>query len=158
MFLARTDRIATVPLHWSLLPASQLCLVTGKGAVTRGDIEAYVAGTIREGAKGFAKLVDMTGCTLALDHDDLETVARQLVQYGWGDRPGPVAIIVDTAFNLDMAVLVKQRVGSRPFRIFTGLTAARAWLESYRDGYAAVEPNGSFPRGDGPQSRVLRAH
>jgi hypothetical protein len=45
-----------------------------------------------------------------------------------------VAIIVSTAYNLDMAVLVKQRVGSRPFRIFTNRVAARAWLDSYREG------------------------
>ena len=100
--------------------------------MTRADIEAYLAGTIRDGAKGYAKLVDITACTLALDHDDLESVAHDLVQYGWGERAGPVAMIVDTALNLDMAVLVKQRVGDRPFRIFTSLGAARGWLESYR--------------------------
>jgi len=29
-----------MPLHWSLLPGSQLCIVTGRGTVTRADIEA----------------------------------------------------------------------------------------------------------------------
>jgi hypothetical protein len=146
-----------MPVHWSLLPDSQLCFVTGRGKVTRADIEAYVAGTIREGAKGYAKLVDMTACTLALDHDDLESVAHGLVQYGRGERPGPVAIIVDTALNLDMAVLVKQRVGDRPFRIFTGLAAARSWLDSYRDSYSEFGPSDSFPTGGGPRHRPLRA-
>ena len=144
-----------MPIHWSLLPDSQLCIVTGSGTVTGADIASYVAGTIREGAKGYAKLVDMTDCSLALDHDDLEGVARDLIQYGWGERPGPVAIIVRTALNLDMAVLVKQRVGDRPFRIFTSLTAARSWLESYVESYRLYADD-SLPTDDGQRPRPLR--
>lgn len=97
----------------------------------------------------------MTACSLVLDHDDLEGVARDLIQYGWGARPGPVAIIVHTALNLDMAVLVKQRVGDRPFRIFTSLPAARSWLESYVESYRPYADD-SFPPDDGLRPRPLR--
>lgn len=146
-----------MPVHWSLLPESKLCIVTGRGKVTRADIEAYLAGTIREGAKSYAKLVDTTACIFALDHDDLESVAHDLVQYGWGERAGPVAIIVDTAFNLDMAVLMKQRVEGRPFRIFTSSAAARDWLQSYVDNYRQFSPDDSFPMAGRPRPRPLRA-
>ena len=146
-----------MPLHWSLLPDPQLCIVTGRGTVTRADIEAYLAATVREGAKAYAKLVDLSGCTLALDHDDLESVARGLVQYGRLERPGPVAIVVDTALNLDMAVLMKQRVRGRPFRIFTTLGAARDWLESYVDSYREFGSDDSVPPGGGLRHRPLRA-
>ena len=61
-----------MPLSWSTLPDSQLCIVSGEGTVTRSDIDTYLAGTIGEGAKGYAKLVDITACTLALDADDLD--------------------------------------------------------------------------------------
>ena len=122
-------------LNWSHLAQSQLCIATGEGTVTRADIEAYLDGTIRAGAKGYAKLVDITNCTVSLDADDLESVASRLMAYGWGDRAGPVAIVVDSALNLDMAVLLKQRVGDRPFRIFTSAGAARAWLASYLESY-----------------------
>ena len=64
-----------MPLSWSILPASQLCIVSGEGTVTRSDIYTYLARTIAEGTKGYAKLVDITACTLALDADDLDTVA-----------------------------------------------------------------------------------
>jgi hypothetical protein len=59
-----------MPLNWSNLPQSRMCIVTRDGAVTRADIDAYLAGTIREGVKGFAKLVDIMSCTLALSADD----------------------------------------------------------------------------------------
>ena len=146
-----------MPVHWSLLPESKLCIVTGRGKVTRADIEAYLAGTIREGAKSYAKLVDATACILALDHDDLESVAHDLVQHGWGERPGPVAIIVDTASNLDMAALMKPRVEGHPFRIFTSSAAARDWPESHVDSYRQFSPDDAFPTAGGPRPRPLRA-
>ena len=49
-----------MPLSWSTLPDSQLCIVSGEGTVTRSDIYTYLARTIAEGAKGYAKLVDIT--------------------------------------------------------------------------------------------------
>jgi hypothetical protein len=142
-----------MPLSWSTLPDSQLCIVSGEGTVTRSDIDAYLVGTIAEGAKGYAKLVDITACTLALDADDLDTVAHRLMQYGRGDRPGPVAMVVGSAPNLDMAVLMKQKVGDRPFRIFTSVGAARSWLTSYQESY---DPE-ALASGFSTRSRLLRA-
>jgi hypothetical protein len=142
-----------MPLSWSTLPDSQLCIVSGEGTVTRSDIDAYLAGTIGEGAKGYAKLVDVTTCTLALDADDLETVAHRLMRYGMGDRPGPVAMVVGSALNLDMAVLLKQRAGDRPFRIFTSIGAARSWLMSYQESYDPAV----FATGLSTRWRALRA-
>jgi hypothetical protein len=124
-----------MPLSWSTLPGSKLCIVSGEGTVSRADIDAYLTRTIDEGAKGYAKLVDITACTLALDADDIEAVADRLVQYGMGERPGPVAMVVGSALNLDMAVLLKQRAGDRPFRIFTTIGAARSWLTDYQRSY-----------------------
>ena len=68
-----------MPLSWSTLPDSQLCIVSGEGTVTRSDIDTYLAGTVGEGAKGYAKLVDITACTLAIDADDLAAVAHRLM-------------------------------------------------------------------------------
>src|ERR671912_1494245 len=113
-----------MPLSWSILPASQLCIVSGEGTVTRSDIETYLAGTIGDGTKGYAKLVDITTCTLALDADDLEMVADRLMRYGMGERPGPVAMVVGSALNLDMAEVLKPRAGARPVPILTHLGAA----------------------------------
>ena len=53
-----------MPLNWSTTPHSRLFIVTDEGMVTRADIAPYLAGTIHEGAKGQAKLVDIRTCTL----------------------------------------------------------------------------------------------
>ena len=142
-----------MPLSWSILPDSQLCIVSGEGTVTRSDIDTYLAGTVGDGAKSYAKLVDITACTLALDADDLETVARRLLHYGVGERPSPVAMVVGSALNLDMAVLLKQRAGDRPFRIFTTIGAARSWLTSYQETYDPA----AFATGFSTRRRSLRA-
>ena len=69
--------------------------------------------------------------------DDARCVSRLTIQVQT-DRTGPVAMIVSNALNLDMAVLMKQRVGDRPFRIFTDIDAARAWLASYHESYRLI--------------------
>jgi hypothetical protein len=124
-----------MPLSWFSRPRSQLCIATGNGAVTRADIESYLAGTERQGATGYEKLVDITACTLTLSTDDLEQLSQRLIRYGRDHQAGPVAMIVATPLNLDMVVLLKQRVGDRPFRIFTSALAARSWLAGYGESY-----------------------
>jgi len=111
---AIADGTTNVPVHGRCCRISQLCIVTGQGAVTRSDIEAYVAGTFARAPKGYAKLVDMTTCVLARrPTDDLESVApTRGVRLGGASRP--VAMIVDTAFNLDMAVLVSRGSATAP--------------------------------------------
>jgi hypothetical protein len=42
-------------------------------------------------------------------------------------------MVVGSALTLDMAVLLKQKAGDRPFRIFTSIGAARSWLKSYQE-------------------------
>ena len=59
-------------------------------------------------------------------------MARLLIQYGSDGSAGPVALVVHGALNIDMAVLLKQRVGARPFRVFTNPLEARGWLMTFR--------------------------
>lgn len=117
-----------MPLGWTRSDGFGILTVVGQGDVSRRDIEDYLNATVREGTKAHAKLVDVTAANLNLDRDDLESVARTLLEYGVGGGAGPVALVVQGALNIDMAVLLKQRVGPRPFRIFTNPLDARGWL------------------------------
>ena len=117
-----------MPLGWTRSDEFGILTVVGQGDVGRRDIEDYLNATVREGTKSHAKLVDITIGTLNLDRDDLESVARTLLEYGVGGGAGPVAMVVHGALSIDMAVLLKQRVGPRPFRVFTDPLDARGWL------------------------------
>ena len=118
-------------LYWTIHHDLGMVAVGGDGSITRADIERYLAATIHGGAKAYAKLIELPSISaLLLDHDDIESVAESLLDYGKGERPGPVAFVVHTALHLDMMMLLKQRVGPRPFRIFTTMAEAGAWLRS----------------------------
>ena len=120
-------------LRWMRSDEFGILTVVGQGDIGRQDIEEYLNATVREGTKPHAKLVDLTVGNLILDRDDLESVARTVVEYGVGGEAGPVAMVVLGALNIDMAVLLKQRVGARPFRVFTDPLEARGWLMTFRD-------------------------
>lgn len=122
-----------MPLRWMRSDEFGILTVVGQGDIGRQDIEEYLNATVREGTKPHAKLVDLTVGNLILDRDDLESVARTVVEYGVGGEAGPVAMVVLGALNIDMAVLLKQRVGARPFRVFTDPLEARGWLMTFRD-------------------------
>jgi hypothetical protein len=138
-----------MPLHCSISTDPDMVLVHGVGQITRSDVEQYLAATISEGVKGYAKLILLGSSTLALSPADLDAIADSLIEYGRGERPGAVAIVAGTALNLDMAVLLKQRVGTRPFSIFVDARQAMRWLDTFDprvvnrmlpDGWAIVRP------------------
>jgi hypothetical protein len=68
---------------------------------------------------------------MVLTPDELDDVARSLVEYSRGEKPGPVAFVCGNPLNLDMIVLLKQRVGARPFSIFVDTREAAQWIESF---------------------------
>lgn len=136
-----------MPLSWLRSDEFGILTVVGQGDIGRQDIEEYLDATVREGTKAHAKLVDLTVGNLILDRDDLESVARTVVEYGVGGEAGPVAMVVLGALNIDMAVLLKQRVGSRPFRVFTDSLAARGWLMTFRA--SPAEPGAARPTAQG---------
>lgn len=120
-----------MPLHCSILTDADVVVVRGVGQVTRTDIEEYLTATLNDGVKGHAKLILLGNCTLALSPADLDAVADSLIAYAVGERPGPVAIVAGNVLNLDMCVLLKQRVGARPFSIFVDARQAARWIGAF---------------------------
>lgn len=138
-----------MPLYWSIssgpgVGCPEVVVVRGVGKVTRSDIEQYLAETLGKGVKGHAKLILLGISTLSLSPDDLDAVAVSLVDYGRGERPGAVAIVAGNALNLDMAILLKQRVGNRPFSVFVDAREAMLWIADF---YAS-KPAGGAGRSD----------
>jgi hypothetical protein len=122
-----------MPFDWTNLHSSKFCIVSAYKRVTRYDIEQFLTASVQDGFQDYAKLIDMTTGALSLDAEDGWAVAASLTRYFRSGPSGPIAIVVADAVNLDMAVLLKQRIGNRPFRIFTNATAARSWLEDQED-------------------------
>lgn len=119
-------------LNWTVLTDQHLVVVNGHGQVTREDIDGYLAASIRSGTKAYAKLIEIgTTCALDLSADDLDHVVQRHADYARDGGVGPVAIVVHSPLNLDMAMLLKQRVGNRPYSIFVSTSDALAWLRTF---------------------------
>jgi hypothetical protein len=118
-------------LSWTVLTDQHLVVVKGDGRVTRDDIDQYLAATIKSDAKAFAKLIELVPTsTLDLSCADLDHVVQSHVDYAKDGGVGPVAIVVHSSLNLDMAMLIKQRIGNRPYAIFVSMPEAVIWLRT----------------------------
>src|SRR6185503_5846663 len=107
-----------MPLHSTVLPDQGLALVAGEGKVTRSDIKGCLSLFKGQAVDRYGKLVNLTRAELVLSPIDIETIAYCLRRYCAKALPGPIALSVYNAYNLDMAVLLKQGVVSAKFRIF----------------------------------------
>jgi hypothetical protein len=143
--LAPSGVAQSMPLYCSMVNESRLVIVRGLGKVTRSDIAEYLAQTLREGVKAYGKLILMGDSTMVLTSEELDEVADSLVAYARGQKPGPVAFVAGNPINLDMIVLLKQRVGGRPFSIFIDAREAAQWLEGFSQPPAVsrIAPEGS---------------
>jgi hypothetical protein len=141
-----------MPLRWSIAHDPDFVLVRGAGRISRPEIEKYLDDTIAEGARGYPKLILLDRGVLALSPADLDGVAERMIRYGRGGAAGPLAMVVTDPLNLDMVVLLKQRIGARPFSIFVDIEEAERWLASFYHGGAAVDRIAARYQADGHRS------
>lgn len=116
------------PLQYSISADPDVVIVRGTGQVTLADIEDYLAATVDVGVRNHAKLILLGRSTLALSPAELDAMVDRLIVCAAGKQPGPEAMVAGNALNLDMCVVLKQRVGERPFSIFVDTHKAVEWL------------------------------
>jgi len=118
-------------LGWSILKHEKLVVVSGLGVFDFPFLLSYLKATQATGAVGYRKLLDLRQADIQLSGDDLQAIGT-LTRNNDPAASGPVAILVGKnppPLMLDMAILLKQRVGtSRRFRLFTDEAEARRWL------------------------------
>jgi hypothetical protein len=74
--------------------------------------------------------------SVVLSPVDIETIAYCLRRYCAKPLPGPIALSVHNSYNLDMAILLKQRVQPGKFRVFPDTGSAFRWLQTALPGEA----------------------
>jgi hypothetical protein len=77
----------------------------------------------------YGKLINLVHAQLVLGPVDIETIAHCLRRYCAKPFPGPIALSVHNSYNLDMAILLKQRVPPEKFRVFPDTGSAFRWLQ-----------------------------
>lgn len=118
-------------LGWSIQKHEKLVVVSGLGVFDFPFLISYLKATQAAAAVGYCKLLDLRQADIQLSSDDLQAIGT-LTRNNDPTASGPVAILVGKnppPLMLDMAILLKQRVGtSRRFRLFTDEAEARRWL------------------------------
>ena len=118
-------------LGWVIQKHEKLVLVSGLGVFDFPFLLSYLKATQGAGAVGYCKLLDLRQADIQLSADDLQAIGT-LTRNNAPLASGPVAILVGKnppPLMLDMAILLKQRVGtSRRFRLFIDEAEARRWL------------------------------
>lgn len=141
-----TERAETgstgMAIYWSIDSVRQLMVVTAEGEVTRSDVEVMLDAVVGAGALGYRKIFDaLQGTSISLAPEDLLAFGVRF-QHFRDSSPGPLAIVLqdDKAEKL-ARVLGILATTDRPMRLFTGLEAARRWIERFAPSAgAAAEP------------------
>jgi hypothetical protein len=120
-------------LGWTIDRAEGLVTVRGVGVYDLAFVTTLRTAMWAEGTVGYCKLLDLSRADIRLSRDDIQTIVAG-TRLASPTTAGPIAILLgrDPApLLLDMAVLLKSRVGNRRrLRVFTDEAAARRWLSA----------------------------
>jgi hypothetical protein len=121
-----------VPVKWSINHEDRLVLASAEGEASIADLEEYIAGVIAAGGMPYRKLFDTTYIapgTLRLA--ELRAFSRKVVELAKGGPIGPIAIVVGTELEQEMAEAFGKVDAGRPLAIFSDAAKARQWLDSH---------------------------
>ena len=118
-----------MPIGWGVDHAARLVSATGKGVLSREDIEGYLDGLAIAATLSYAKVFLMDGCSLALSDDDLAAIGARIRGHEATGSMGKVAVIASSDELYEQARLFDTMVvADRPLRIFRDAGAAYDWL------------------------------
>ena len=118
-----------MPLQWIIDSREQLVSITAKGRVTHADVDACLDAVVGARALGYRKLVDCTAGILAMNPEELVTIAARV--RGLHDNAvGAVALVLpDEALEPISRLLGALASADRPLRLFQGKLEATRWLQ-----------------------------
>jgi hypothetical protein len=126
-----------VPVTWSISHEERLVLLTLEGEVQAKDIQQFISTMVAEGLEAYRKLFDaryMTPGGLRLS--DLKAFSTMIVARAKEKPMGPVAFVVGSDLEREMAEVYGKADTRRPLAIFSDLAEAQRWLDRPADGAA----------------------
>ena len=119
-----------MPVNWSISHTDRIVLATVEGEASIVDLERYISDMAAAGGLPYRKLFDMTyiasgGMRLA----ELRVFSGKVLALAKEGPIGPIAIVVGSEVEREMAELFQQTDAGRPLAIFGDATKAREWLD-----------------------------
>jgi hypothetical protein len=126
-----------VPVTWSISHEDRFVLVTLDGEVQAKDVQQFISIMVAEGFEPYRKLFDaryMTPGGLRLS--DLKAFSTMIVARAKEKPMGPVAFVIGSDLEREMAEVYGKADTGRPLAIFSDMAEARRWLDRPADSAA----------------------
>ena len=136
----------TMPIEWTISHGARLVVAVAKGEMQPEHVREFLQAIDREGARPYAKMIDVKGLTTRFAPEQIGTLAAVVREREVDGAVGPIAIVVGPGPLAEQARAFSERGHLvRPIRVFAELHEARRWLDRQRDSivgprYANVPP------------------
>ena len=121
-----------MPVKWSVNHEDRLVLASAEGEASLADLEQYISGVVAAGAMPYRKLFDTTYLAPgALRLAELRAFSRKVLELAKGGPIGPIAIVVGSELEQEMAEAFGKVDAGRPLAIFSDAAKARQWLDGH---------------------------
>ncbi|HET6223850.1 MAG TPA: hypothetical protein VFE11_16865 [Dongiaceae bacterium] len=113
-------------MKWSINHEDRLVLASAEGDASLADLEQYISGVIAAGALPNRKLFNATYVAPgALRLAELRAFSRKVLELAKSGPIGPIAIVVGSELEQEMAEAFGKVDAGRPLAIFSDAAKAR---------------------------------
>jgi hypothetical protein len=131
-----------MPIEWTISHGARLVVAVAKGEMTPEHMRNFLEAIDREGARPYAKMIDVKGLTTRFEPEQVGAFAAVVREREVDSVVGPIAIVVGPGPLAQQARTFSERGHLvRPIRVFAELHEARRWLDRQRD--TSLGPRGS---------------
>jgi hypothetical protein len=120
-----------MPVKWSISHEDRIVLASAEGEASIEDLEQYLTAMAAAGGLPYRKLFDTTYIapgTLRLA--ELRAFSRKVLALAKDGPIGPIAIVVGSELEQELAELFGRADAGRPLAIFSNVATAREWLDN----------------------------
>ena len=119
-----------MPVKWWINHEERLVQASVEGEASLPDLEEYMSGVAAAGGMPYRKLFDATYVAPgALRLAELRAFSKKVLELAKGGPLGPIAIVVGSELEQDMAEAFGRVDAGRPLAIFSSAAKARQWLD-----------------------------
>jgi hypothetical protein len=108
-----------MPIEWTISHGSRLVIAVAKGEMQPEQVRDFLQAIDREGARPYAKMIDVKGLTTTFAPEQVGTLAAIVREREVDSVVGPIAIVVGTGTVAQQARTFSERGHLiRPIRVF----------------------------------------
>lgn len=119
-----------MPVTWSICHEDRIVLADAQGDVTVEEVHQYLSAVAAAGGMPYRKVFNTTyALPGALRFAELRALSKGVVDIAKGGPIGPIAIVVGSELEHELAEMYGETRAGRALAIFSDVAKARQWLD-----------------------------